>query len=50
MLKLPYPSIGQCPINYSTLHINQKQMSNFGQFYGFWSMGGLPIQPPLGVV
>jgi len=35
ILKLPYLSIGQCPIQDPTPLINQKQISNFGQFDGF---------------
>jgi len=50
ILKLPYLSIEQCPIQDPTPLINQKQISNFGQFDDFGRGGGLPTRPPMGVV
>jgi len=47
---MPYPSIGQCPIEYPTPLINQKQISNFGQFDGLWSRGWDAHTTPPGVV
>jgi len=46
ILKLPYLSIGQCPIQDPTPLINQKQISNFGQFDGFWSRGWVAYTTP----
>mmetsp|Transcript_87942 Transcript_87942/g.128585 ORF Transcript_87942/g.128585 Transcript_87942/m.128585 type:complete len:81 (-) Transcript_87942:6-248(-) len=48
ILKLPYLSIGQCPIQDPTPLINQKQISNFGQFDGFWSRGWVAYATPHG--
>jgi len=48
ILKLPYLSIGQCPIQDPTPLINEKQISNFGQFDGFWSRGWVAYTTPPG--
>jgi len=50
ILKLPYPSIGQCPIEYPTPHINQNRYQILVNFTDFGRWGGLPTPPPLGVV
>jgi len=46
ILKLPYLSIGQCPIQDPIPLINQKQISNFGQFDRFWSRGWVAYTTP----
>jgi len=48
ILKLPYPSIGQCPSEYPIPLINQKQISDFGQSYRFWSRGWVAYTTPSG--
>jgi len=47
---MPYPSIGQCPVEYPTPPIDQKQMSKFGQFDRFWSRGWVAYTTPTGFV
>jgi len=46
ILKLPCPSMGQCPIEYPNPLTNQKQISNFGQFDGFRSRGRVANTTP----
>ena len=49
ILKLPYPSIGQFPIEYPTPLINPKQTKKIGHVYGFWSRGWVAYTiPPRG--